>query len=274
VAILDNKALFRYPLTPTGKASLLDLATEPSHRIAGYVCVILIESDPEVVRAYVPEPIDLDGQGRVFLRTFDGWFYTDRQSSEFVSEERVNYTETFFWIPCTYEGELYYYMPFSWVNRDWLAYLGRHGGMPHKLAKVQMTRFTPADPVYYGPHEGVRVSVAVECNGLVVKAHVDLESKGELPFRAGDGYCPKYLGHRYVYDIVTGKPALNDLVAHWGDRLQIPGDVWTGDASVTFFDCENEEVLAFQPRRVLGGWVYPQLFDHKSSPPEVVYSFD
>ena len=48
-------------------------------------------------------------------------------------------------------------MPFSWVNRDWLAYLGRHGGMPHKIAKVQMTRFTPADPVYYAPHEGVRL---------------------------------------------------------------------------------------------------------------------
>ena len=107
-----------------------------------------------------------------------------------------------------------------------------------------------------------------------MKAHVDINSKAdELPFRAGDGYCPKYLGHRYVYDIVAGKPALNDLVAHWGDQVQIPGDMWTGDASVTFYDCENEEVLGSNRGASSVDGCTP-VFDHRSSPPEVIHSFD
>ncbi len=275
MAILSNKSLFQYPRTPAGKASLLDLATESTHRIVGDHTGILFEADPDVVREYVPEPLELDGSGRVFLKNFDGWVYTDRQSTEFVSEERVNYTESFFWIPCTHKGEIYYYMPFSWVNRDWLAYLGRAAGMPHKIADVQVTQFHPSDPVYNGPREGVRICISVNNVGLVLRAYVDLKRpiRGEeLPFRIGHGECPKYVGHRYVYDVVEDKPALNDLVVHWGDDLELD-DVWAGEAGVTFYDAENEEVLPFQPKRVVGGWWYRQIFNHGTSRSQVLHRF-
>lgn len=275
MAILSNKSLFQYPRTPAGKASLLDLATESTHRIVGDHTGILFEADPDVVREYVPEPLELDGSGRVFLKNFGGWVYTDRQSTEFVSEERINYTESFFWIPCTHKGEIYYYMPFSWVNRDWLAYLGRAAGMPHKIADVQVTQFHPSDPVYNGPREGVRICISVNNVGLVLRAYVDLKRpiRGEeLPFRIGHGECPKYVGHRYVYDVVEDKPALNDLVVHWGDDLELD-DVWAGEAGVTFYDAENEEVLSFQPKRVVGGWWYRQIFNHGTSRSQVLHRF-
>ena len=50
MAILSNKSLFQYPRTPAGKASLLDLATESTHRIVGDRTGILFEADPDVVR--------------------------------------------------------------------------------------------------------------------------------------------------------------------------------------------------------------------------------
>ena len=125
MAILSNKLLSMYPRTPTGAASLMDLATEPSHRVAGDMLVVAFEADPDMVRRYVPEPLELDGSGLVFLKTFDGHFFSERNSTEFVSPERVSYTETFFWIPCNYRGERYHYMLYSWVTRDWLAHLGR-----------------------------------------------------------------------------------------------------------------------------------------------------
>ena len=186
MAILSNKGGFRYPITPSSATSLLDLATEPTHRIAGDMLTIAFEADPAVVREFVPEPIELDGSGLCYLRFFDTWVYTDRQLTEFVSPERVNFGEAFFWIPCVVDGELYHYMPFSWVNRDWLAYLGRTVGQPHKLAKVQMTRFHPADSVDYGPHEGVRLTFSVDCVGRVLQGTLDLEREferegGDLP---------------------------------------------------------------------------------------------
>ena len=93
-----------------------------------------------------------------------------------------------------------------------------------------------------------------------------------MPFKIGHGECPKYVGHRYVYDVVEDKPALNDLVVHWGDDLEL-GDVWAGEVGVTFYDAENEEVLPFQPKRVIGGWWYQQVFNHGRSRSQVLHRF-
>ena len=202
--------------------------------------------------------------------------YSERNSTEFISPERVNFTESFFWIPCDFEGERLHYMLYSWVNRDWLAYLGRQVGQPHKLAKVQMTRFHASDPVYNGPAEGVRVCASVENVGLVNRTHLDLKricEPEELPFpMLRGGPSPRYCGHRYVYDVVEDRPALNDLVVHWGDHRTV-GTIWSGEPSLTFYEAENEEVLPFQPRRMVGGWWYTVRFDHSTSPPKVIHRF-
>ena len=277
MAILSNKHGFVYPLTPSTKASLLSLMTEPSHRIAGNHMVVAFEADPDVVREFVPEPLELDGSGLVYLRTFEGFVYTDRNATEFVSNERIEFCENFFWIPCDFQGERYHYMTYSWVNRDWLAFLGRHGGQPHKIADVQMTQFHPADTLYNAPQAGTRVCVSVNCVGQVLRAHVDLEREVKLddtplPYRTGQP-APKYLGRRYFWGICEDRPLVDDLVAHWGDNIEIE-TAWTGPADVTFFDAENEEVLPFTPRRVLGGWFFPMRFDHSASPPQVIHTYE
>ena len=68
------------------------------------------------------------------------------------------------------------------------------------------------------------------------------------------------------------KAAFDDLVVHWGDNLKL-GPVWSGDASLRFFDAENEDVLPFQPRRVVGGWYLNWHFNHSKSTPYVLHSF-
>ena len=264
-----------YPVTARGKATLASHFTDPSHRLAGNMIIVDFDADPDVVRRYVPEPLEVDGEGRVYLWTYDGWVFADRTGTEFVSESRANYAETFFMIPCTFEGELYHYMLYSWVTRDWLAYRGRRLGMPHKLADVEVTRFHPADAVYHGPGRGVRLCVAVEGSGLVLRTHVDLTSQADpsdLPFPMSNSYCPRFLGWRCYHDVVADRPGLNDLVRHWGDDLEL-GPVWSGPAELEFYDAENEEVLPFQPLRVRGGWFFTLAFRHTESKPEVIYRY-
>ena len=148
--------------------------------------------------------------------------------------------------------------------------------MPHKIAKVQMTHLHRAEAVFNGPKEGARICASVENVGLVLRAHLDVKKEipvEDLPFRISNDYCPKFLGWRYVYDLCEDRPVLNDLVAHWGDDLVI-GPVWSGEADVVFHDAEAEEVLPFQPRRVLGGWTFTILYNHLDSPPQVIYRFE
>lgn len=276
MALWSNRHKNQYPITPLHKASLLDVVTEPSHRTAGDMLTIGFAADPEVVRSYIPSPLEIDPSGLCYLRVFDVCVFTDRNQTDLLSPERYEFAEAFFWIPCTFEGELYHYMLFSWVNRDWLAYTGRTHGMPHKLAKVQMMRFHPADTVYYGPHAGVRLSFSVETVGLVMRGWVDLDHEvnresGELPLSLSQ-QTPKYLGQRFFWDAVADRPLVNDLVAHWGDERKF-GPIWTGDAALTFHEAEGEEVLPFQPLRVIGGWWHTMSFHHSTSPPEIVLTF-
>ncbi len=275
MAILGNPDQFMYPITPSGEASLMSVLTDPTHRISGNSLILAFETDPEVLREYIPEPLELDGSGLVYLRAYEGWVYTDRHKTETIREERTSYCEVFFWVPCTLNGEPYHYLLYSWVNRDWLAFLGRHAGQPHKIADVQLTRFHPADPVYNEPGAGKRVGFSVELNGSVLRAHCDLKEEVEysetiLPY--GKGTAPKYLGHRYFYGICEERPLVSDLVAHWGDAIEM-GTAWTGPAEVEFFENENEEVAPFKPTKVLGGWWSPLAFHHKSSSPIVVHDY-
>jgi hypothetical protein len=274
MAILNNKQ-WTYPITPAGKASMLDLMTEPSHRISGDMTIISFDADPDVVRDYTPEPLEVDGSGRVYLWNYEGWHYTDRMATEFVSEKRLQYCESYFMVPSEFEGERYYYMLYSWVNRDWLAYLGRHLGMPHKVADVQFTHFHEADDEYGGLRPGSRMFITVENLGLVLRAGVEFEREyglEELPIRIANDYCPRHVGRRMFWDACNSRPLVDDLLAHWGDEMEL-GPVWGGPAELQFFDAENEEVLPFQPLEVHGGWRFTLRFTHAASPPVVLHSY-
>ena len=273
MALWSNRARYQYPVSPGNKASILSVITEPSHRTVGDMLTIGFEADPGVVRAYVPSALTTDPTGLCYLRLFDACVYTDRNTSDLLSPERYEFTEAFFWIPCTYEGALYHYMLYSWVNRDWLAYSGRSTGVPHKLAKVQLMRLHSADPVFGSPAAGVRLSFSVENVGLVMRGWIDLRrevARGDpaLPISMRQP-APKYLGHRYFWDVAEQRPLVTDLVSHWGDQRQ-PGPIWEGDACLCFFEAEGEDVLPFQPRRVVGAWWHTMSFHHKISAPEII----
>ena len=274
MAILNDKE-WKYPITPSGRASLLDLMTEPSHRISGDLTIISFDADPAVVSAFTPAPMVPEGSGRVYLWNYEGWHYNDRMATEFVSEKRLQYCESYFMLPCTLNGEEYLYMLYSWVNRDWLAVLGRTAGMPHKVADVLFTHFHEADAEYGGLRAGARQFISVENIGLVLRASVKFEREcgtAGLPMRFTNDYCPRHLGRRHFWDVCNSRPLVDDLVAHWGDEMEL-GPVWTGPATLQFFEAENEEVLPFQPLRVNNGWRFTLNFTHSTSPPVVIHDY-
>jgi acetoacetate decarboxylase len=271
----SNKVGLMWPQSPRGIASLMDINTESTLVSTADNLIIGWETDPEVVREYVPEPLEVDGTGRMYLITCDRWGFSSRSAKEFVSAERANQTESFFCMPCTYKGEEYVWNPFSWGNRDWLAIAGRQIGLPHKWAKVQMTRFHPFHPTYKGPHKGARICVTVENVGLVLRATADLKRKAtqkDMPWHWTNAFAPRFIGHRYVYDSCKGKPVLNDLVVHIADNCEL-SQIWYGDGWVKFYEAENEEVEQFQPKRMIGAWWYSIHYNHQITPPYVIHDY-
>ena len=264
-----------FPITPTGKSSLVDLWTERSHRVAGGAVWIAFEADPHAVREFVPAPLKVDQSGLAYLYAFDAVGYTDRSLTEFVSPERASFAECMFWLPCSFEGEHYIFSPFTWTNREFLAFFGRLLGMPQKIGKVQMSRFHPADPIYNEPHEGIRISLSVESIGLVLRGYVDLTRRVDrMPLLTDNGFLPE-IGHRQFYDVVAGRLAIDDLVVHWSDGLT-PGAIWEGNAWLRVYEAENEEAIRLQPQRVIGGWFSDLSFHQPTAighPPAILHDY-
>jgi hypothetical protein len=272
----SSKVGLMWPQSPRGVASLMDLNSEPDLTMSDDTLIVGWETDPAVIREYVPEPLEVDGSGRMFLMSQHRWGYTSRNAKEFISAERLNQTESWFLIPCTYQGKKFRFKSFSFGNRDWLAQSGRMIGLNHKWADVQMTTFHPFALEYSKPHAGARVCVTVENIGTVLRAYGDLERivpREELPWAMGG--MPDYhgsIGHRYVYDPCARKPALNDLVVGFGDNMEL-SPIWYGDGWIKFYDAENEEVQQFEPRRMLGAWWFYVRFNHSINPPYVLHEY-
>jgi acetoacetate decarboxylase len=284
--MLNNKVGLMWPQSPRGIASLMDLQSEPDLTISDDHIVIGWETDPEVIREYVPEPLEVDGSGRMYLSALSRWGYSSRNYKEFISAERQNHNEAIILIPCSYKGQKFTFEGiFSWGTRDWLAQTGRPVGVNHKWAKVQMTQFHPFHPTWNGPHEGARICVTVENVGLVLRGYVELKRPappGEVvPGNAENKQTKEQLSkggygghvcHRYIWDVTKGKPLVNDLVVHVGDNF-VQGPIWTGDSWIKFYEAENEEVLQFQPKRMIGGWWRQLHFDHQGTAPYVLHDF-
>jgi hypothetical protein len=273
--MFSSKVGVMWPQSPRGIASLMDLNSEPDLTIVEDTLLVGWETDPEVIREYVPEPLEVDGSGRMYLMSQDRWGYTSRNANEFISAQRLTHTESWFQIPCTYKGKQYLFTPFSWSNCDCQAQSGRMTGLNHKWAKVQMTNFHPFALEYNGPHEGARICASVENVGLVLRAYGDLKRvvpQDELPPSYRQPEHVRYVGHRYVYDPCKRKPARNDLVVYFGDNREF-SPIWHGDGWVQFYDAENEEVLQFQPKRMLGSWWYYIRFNHSINPPYVLHDY-
>lgn len=272
-----RKIAMMLPPSPRGVASLMDLSTEPDATSSDDALVIGWETDPAVIREYVPEPLELDGSGRIYLMTVSRFAFTGRNRTEFISPERHTQTECFFKIPCSYQGTQYVFRSFSWGNRDRLVTAGRQVGLFHKFAEIQMTQFHPFHPTWRGPHEGARICVTVENVGTVLRAYGELRRpvgpEEDLPTGVAPARVVPNVGHRYVYDSVARVPLRNDLVAEYGSERET-SDMWYGDAGIQLCDAENEEVTQFAPRRMVGAWWYRARFPRGGgSPARVIHDY-
>jgi hypothetical protein len=166
---------------------------------------------------------------------------------------------------------------FAFVNRDWMAYAGRMAGRSYKLAKVALMRFHPADTVYDGPREGIRISFDVETVGLAMRGYIDLQRPLAAPgiprIVDGDGSRPMLLGRRFNWDKVADRPLVDDLL---GANIseQLVGAVWEGAPSLTFCAAEGDDLLPFTPASMIGGWWHASSLAGATTQYESVHSFN
>lgn len=247
-----------FPITQRRSAGLLQLLEDPNYRAVGTSLVVAFRTDPDVVAEYVPAPLTLRDPGLLLFWLSERHIFTTRHASERVSPSRSHYYEAILKVPVAFEGDPMYFSVFAWTDSDWLAYSARGSGGPLKMARMEMTQFSPLDELFSGPNPGVRVYGKLDSFDPIARTHADIKRRydyDELPFDLGATYFPKSVSHRYIPDLVENRPLVNDLCVHWAETADI-GDVWGGPAALDLFAAENEELDRFAPRDVIGGYFF------------------
>jgi acetoacetate decarboxylase len=262
VKIGDLKG-YCYPLTPTGKTSLVgDL---PWHYGTEYLN-IAYRADPDAIARYLPEPLEPGPEpDRAYVAYSNWWSLWDSQPEmAFVCPERTQYKEAAIWVGCSYRGAPGQMCLHIWVDNDFTMARGWFMGFPKKLGQVQITSYNSRNPAMPPLGVGSKLKGIVSAHGeRLIEGALEIEKRivrAELPRPMG---LPIY--HiRHFPSIVRGAPpSVLELVKLGVENVTIGEEIWAGKGGLRFLPSEVEEHLPLAPKEIIGayrftsGYTYP-----------------
>jgi acetoacetate decarboxylase len=196
--------------------------------------IVMYESDPEAIRAAVPEPLIPDPSNQVFYE----WIRMP-DSSGFG-----DYTESGVVIPCSFEGRPASFVAQMYLDDDPPISAGREiWGFPKKYAqpKLELCKDTLTGTLDYA---GQRVAT-----GTMTYKH-EVFSRHPAKTKAALGKLQCML--KVIPDATGLKPAIAQLVGVEITEITVKGS-WSGPARIDLVPHVNAPVADLPVRKVLGG---------------------
>ena len=245
---------FLFPQSPKGIASLIP---NPPWYYSGTWLTIEYRTDPERVKALLPEPLELvdDDPGRVAIVWAD-WQSCSDGGAEMLDPVRAQYAEAFIAVKVKFQGKVYSRIVHIWVDRDFSLGRGIHMGYPKKFGSIYQTRAFP-----YGPAPRLAPG---GCFGASLASYDRRIAQGTITLKeqvkTGGPTVNIYplLHSRILRSIEKdGGESLNELVTHKPAKAEA-GDPWVADATLELFESPCEELADLPVREIMGGY-YQQM---------------
>ena len=189
--------------------SKLSLVKPLPWHFAGNGYEVFFEIEPSTAKELLPPPLSLSRFPGLLSVVFSDMVSTSHAQDMVSDPYACQYQECLVKIHCQYDGQAGWYVPLSFVDKDFSLVRGIFQGFPKRIATISMTRFHT--------HHSQVASVAEFGK---VKALADRIGAGsislELEVRGSGPELPSDLGRMYVMrhipDITTpGHPLVHDL---------------------------------------------------------------
>lgn len=254
MATIQELKGFCYPLSPEGKSSLL--GNFPWHYGTEYLN-IAYRVDPEQVRKWLPEPLELGDHPDVAYVAFSKWWsvWDDAKDLPAINPERTQYKEAAIWVGCSYKGEQAQMCLPIWVDNDFTMARGWMMGFPKKLGQIAITDYNPYNPAMKPLGIGSKMTGIVSSHGeRLIKGSLTVERQidpSELPAPMG-----RPLIHlRHFPSLVPGQgPSVCELVKLGATNKMSDPVAWAGSGELEFYPSELEEHTSLAPKEVLGAY--------------------
>jgi acetoacetate decarboxylase len=247
---------YTLPRTPRGTSSLV--ASPPWHYV-GTALAVEFDAQPQVAASFLPPGLELrSGRCAVY---FAEWQFASEEGEEYLDPVRSQYKETIFLLSASFQGEPVSYCPFIWVDQDVSLMRGLIQGWPKQIGTTWITRSydlaSKATPLAGAGGKFAATLAAKERR--LAEAQVTLRSTADaLPSPS----FAKAVNARYFPDLAHGRheqPLIHELVQLKSRDVQISA-IWTGDATLDFFDNPYIELHELQPTSVVAGYRFSFAF--------------
>ncbi len=241
-----------HPLSPNGRTSVVE---SPPWHYGADILFVSFRADEAEVRKLLPEPLQPGKDpGLAFAWIADIISCGADPDLIYKHPESTQYKEGLLAVSCEFKGTPGWLYPYVWVDQDFSLMRGWFLGFPKKSAKVFMTRIHEQNPILPQLGVGTSISGFVERYGtrpmaasLAITGRADREELPNIGNTYNIRHFPNVPGSTTpsIYDIVNIQPKNSRF-----------GDIWKGDATLTFGGADDEEVRALQPKEIIAGYYY------------------
>jgi acetoacetate decarboxylase len=206
--------------------------------------------DPDVAASFLPAGVTADQEGRA-AAIFGSWQSCTDGGAELLDPVRAQYMEFYVVLSCSLGGERMNRCVFCWVDKDFSLVRGLIQGYPKKLGSIALTRASRIGKA------GPRVESGSRFVGTLAAGDrrlAEVEVRLDRPAHEAPSTMTGPLLHSRVFPSWSEEGTGIDELVTGGSFDQEIDEVWTGDASVCFFEAPSEELCQLSPTRVLRGY--------------------
>jgi len=238
---------YTLPMSATGRSALVPA---PPWYFSGEVLLVEYLADPDAVATFLPDGLEPPAQPGLAAAIFGDWQSCTVGGEELLDPVRSQYREFYVALACTWRGEPVARCPFCWVDKDFSLVRGLIQGYPKKLGSIAVTRAFDLGRATPAVAPGARFAGTLAAGDRrLVEACVTLQEPADAP---GLMVAPLIHTRRFpAWDDET--PPVEELVAG-GSTEQRVENVWSGSATLEFFDSPTDELALLHPIEVLGGY--------------------
>jgi acetoacetate decarboxylase len=271
MAQIEDLKGFCYPLSPTGKSSLL--GNFPWHYGTEYL-TISYKADPDEIAKWIPKPLEPGPElGMAYVAFGKWWSVADAgRDMMHVNPGRTQYKEAAIWVGCSYKGEPGQMCIPIWVDNDFAMARGWFQGFGKKFGNISITEYHPLNPAMGEVGVGSKISGIVSSHdeklitgSLTIDRKID---RADLPAPL----CRPLFHLRHFPSLTPGsKPSVLELVKLGAVDWRWDPVIWAGKGELEFFPSEIEEHMPLAPKEIVGAFRYRNGYTFPGA--EVIYDY-
>lgn len=253
--MLNNLSGYSLPLLPNGKSALVEA---PPWFFGGDGIEVIFRTNLDDFKSFLPEPLEISElAGYVSVTIVD---MTSVSSAEmaFTNPERSQYRECLIKLHCSYKGKPGWYVPITWVDKDFSLLRGFIQGFGKKIGRIDITKLHDLNPLLGKPHEGSKIKAVCESfNHIHVELMLELTERSESdPFEGNSMYVTRH------YPNISNplEPSIYELSELVIDN-SIRTDIWNANGKIILSSVEeDDEIMKLQPVEIIAARTYKEGF--------------